>query len=284
LVVDLLSSGCFSAVLRVVADLGNSRLKWGRVDPSGRLVESIALPTEGGDAWDAAWAGWDPSGAGGSSWAIATVNPPVAERLAGFLRDRGASPPRWFRSAADVPIRHELEHPGTAGADRALAVAAAVARHGRSPGRPGLVVSCGTAITVERISGAGAWQGGAIAAGLGLSARALHLLTAQLPLVHPVEAPPAWGASTRPALEAGVFWGAVGAVRELLARQASVLSPTPWLVWTGGDAPSLAPWVPWDGASVVPDLVLEGLARVAFGSRTSPEEIGRGGLSADGVD
>jgi type III pantothenate kinase len=56
----------------------------------------------------------------------------------------------------------------------------------------------------------------------------------------------------------------VGAVRELLARQASGLSPEPWLVWTGGDAPLLAPWIPWEGATVVPDLVLNGLARLAF--------------------
>lgn len=246
-------------MLRIVADLGNSRLKWGRVDPSGRLVESLVLPTEGRGAW----AGWDPAGAEPSSWAISTVNPPVAERLAALLHDRGITAPRWFRSAADVPIRHELEHAEMAGADRALAVAAAVAMH--EPGRPGLVVSCGTAITVERVSGEGAWQGGAIAPGLGLSARALHRLTAQLPQVRPIEAPPAWGRSTRPALEAGLFWGAVGTVRELLARQADGLSPAPWLVWTGGDAPVLAPWVPRDDAAVVPDLVLNGLARVAFG-------------------
>jgi type III pantothenate kinase len=250
-------------VLRIVADLGNSRLKWGRVDPSGRLVESLVLPTEGGSTWEDAWAGWDPVGTEPSSWAIATVNPPVAGRLSAFLHDRGISAPRWFRSAADVPIRHELEHAEMAGADRALAVAAAVAMY--EPGRPGLVVSCGTAITVERVSGDGVWQGGAIAPGLGLSARALHLLTAQLPQVHPTEAPPAWGRSTRPALEAGLFWSAVGAVRELLARQAAGLSPAPWLVWTGGDASVLAPWVPWDDAPVVPDLVLNGLARVAFG-------------------
>ena len=47
-----------------------------------------------------------------------------------------------------MPIRHQLEHAETAGADRALAVLAAVARHPQ--GGPGLVVSCGTAITVER--------------------------------------------------------------------------------------------------------------------------------------
>lgn len=260
-------------MLRIVADLGNSRLKWGRLGPDGGLRETLVLPTGETDAWERAWAGWDRAGAGAaeSSWAIATVNPPLAARLAEFLDRRGVSRTRWFRSAADVPIRHDLDQPETAGADRALAVAASIARRESTPepenkrDRPGLVVSCGTAITVERITGEGVWEGGAIAPGLGLSARALHLLTAQLPLVLPTETPRAWGRSTRPALEAGIFWSAVGAVRELVARQAEGLSPSPWLTWTGGDASLLAPWVHWEGSRVVPDLVLEGLARLAFG-------------------
>ena len=89
-------------------------------------------------------------------------------------------------------------------------------------------------------------------------------MTAQLPLVTPRQAPPPWGNATVPALEAGVFWGVVGGVRELLTRQAAGLGTRPWVVWTGGDAEVLAPAVAWEGAEVVPDLVLRGLAAVAF--------------------
>ena len=248
-------------MIRIVADLGNSRLKWGRVDPDGRLGATIALPTDDPAAWASAWDAWGLSG-GGSSWSIASVNPPLADWLGRFLEGRGVASIAWHRSAIEVGVRHDLEHPRTAGADRALAVVGALGIHeGRGPG---LVVSCGTAVTVERISGDGIWQGGAIAPGLGPMAKALHLLTAQLPEVSPREAPSPFGRSTIPALEAGVFWGVVGAIRELLARQAIGLEPTPWLIWTGGDAPTFARWVEWPGAEVVPDLVLEGLA--ALGS------------------
>jgi type III pantothenate kinase len=253
-------------VLRIVADLGNSRLKWGRIGDDGRLEETVALPLDDTSAWDASWRRWNPAGSKASAWAISTVNPPLAERLLAFLREQGIGAASWYRSAAEVPIRHALEHSETTGADRALAVAGARAL--QPPGIPGLVVSCGTAITIERIAANGTWQGGAIAPGLTVSARALHLQTAQLPLVCPSgdPAPPAWGRSTRPALEAGVFWGTVGTIRELLARQAAGLEPPPWLVWTGGDAEALAPRIDWsDGAArVVPDLVLEGLARIAW--------------------
>ena len=77
---------------------------------------------------------------------------------------------------------------------------------------PGLVVSCGTAITIERVAPEGLWQGGVIAPGLFLNARALHMFTAQLPLVWPDQSAPFWGRGTIASLEAGVFWGTVGAL------------------------------------------------------------------------
>jgi type III pantothenate kinase len=252
-------------VVRVVADLGNSRLKWGRIDDSGQLVESIALPTNETPAWVAAWDRWSDAGWPLSSWAISSVNPPVSKGLQTLFRCMGVTDTTWFCSAADVPLQHELEEAETAGADRALAVAAAI---GLAPRRgPGLVVSCGTAITVERISEQGIWQGGAIAPGLRVAAGSLHNQTAMLPLVDLHAAPPCWGASTRPAVEAGVFWGTVGAVRELMDRQKADLSSEPWEIWTGGDAALLASAVAGNDARVEPDLVLLGLCRVLCSSK-----------------
>ncbi len=251
---------------RIVADLGNSRLKWGLVDLDGRLASTVALPTHDPTTWAYAWDAWG-LGELETAWSIASVNPPLADRVGRFLEGRGVRQIRWYRSASDVPVRHELDHPEKTGADRALAVVGALAiQLGRGPG---LVVSCGTAVTVERISAEGVWQGGAIAPGLGPMARALHLLTAQLPEVAPTEAPNSFGRSTIPALEAGVFWGVVGAIRELLTRQAEGLKPLPWVLWTGGDAATFAPWISASpSSSVIPHLVLEGLSRKDSGLGT----------------
>jgi type III pantothenate kinase len=251
-------------VVGVVADLGNSRLKWGRVDETGRLAETIALPLNETPAWVAAWEKWSRAGAPLSSWAISSVNPPVSKGLRTFLRYMGVTNATWFCSAADVAVQHELAEPESAGADRALAVAAAIGLAPRD--RPGLVVSCGTAITVERISAQGIWQGGAIAPGLRVAARALHSQTALLPFVELKQAPPCWGASTRPTVEAGVFWGTVGAVRELLGRQISDLGNEHWVIWTGGDAALIAGAVAGSAARIEPDLVLLGLCRAFFAS------------------
>ena len=244
---------------RIVADLGNTRLKWGELAETGQVEGVLALSADDPSAWEAVWAD------GPSRWAISSVNPPAAKQLERFLAARGVTDIRWYRSAVEVPVRHGLLHPESTGADRALAVAAAVAN--APAGRPGQVVLCGTAITVERVSAEGVWQGGAIAPGLALSARALHARTAQLPEVVPQTVPNAWGNATGPALEAGIFWGVVGAIRELIKAQAVGLGEEPWVIWSGGDAERLAPHVSDGPPRIVPNLVLVGLAAAAFGAR-----------------
>jgi type III pantothenate kinase len=248
-------------VTRIVADLGNTRLKWGWVGPDGSLRESSALPIDDPDHWTRFFDAWVGPGSA-SSWGISSVNPPVARRLEAFLSSRGSCAIQWFDSAAKVPVPHNLLHPETAGADRACAVLAA--QHLHPSGGPGIVVSCGTAITVERISVEGRWEGGAIAPGLGVSAQALKRHTAQLPLVKVDEPPPAWGRSTEPAIASGLYWGTVGLIRELVQKAALDLSPRPWLVWTGGDAPLFVHSLKWEESHLIPDLVLMGLTFAAF--------------------
>lgn len=248
----------------IVADIGNSRIKAAVLEADGRPGPMRAAEVDRPDLWSGLLPN-DLPPAERDRWAIATVDPRAADALARFLEERGAEVVRWFRSAEDVPQPHDLDQPARTGADRALAVLAARSLIPES--RAGHVVLCGTAITVERVDAEGIWRGGAIAAGMDTVARALHVRTAQLPEIDTAfseRVPAAEGRSTLPALAAGVFWGAVGTVRELLHRQAenqgNGASP-PWLVWTGGDAERLAPQIAWNGPSrVVPDLVLRGMA------------------------
>lgn len=250
---------------RIVADLGNSRLKWALLDARGVPGPTASLPLDDPRAWGVVLDGWRHAGGDDEAWAVSSVNPPLARRLEAFLDERQVRDARWFLTAAEVPVPKAVEGAETGGADRALAVLGASRLLG--PGRPILVVSCGTAITVERVDAGGVWQGGAIAMGLGLCARSLHHFTAQLPMVEPGPDAPTWGRSTVPSLEAGVYWGTVGAVRELLTRQRPDLGGEPLVVWTGGDAYRLAPGVEGPAARVVPDLVLQGLVHAAFPSQ-----------------
>jgi type III pantothenate kinase len=95
-----------------------------------------------------------------------------------------------------------------------------------------------------------------------MTARALASGTDLLPLVEqavPVEVPPVLGKSTVGAIRSGLFWGSVGAVRELVSRIADDLAGTPQLFVAGGDAEKLAPYLSAD-VQVVPELVLTGIA------------------------
>jgi type III pantothenate kinase len=257
-------------VIRFVADVGNTRLKLARLDDAGALSLSQveACEVHDRDARRAAierLGGQDP----GARWTIASVNPPA---LDGLLAELAGPPVRLVRSALDVPMRHALVHPESTGADRAVGVreAARLQALDLQRGCGGQVVLAGTAITVERIDRDGAWTGGAIAIGPGLAASALGSRTAQLPVVAaaPRDLPPAsWGVDTDSALRAGLHWGAVGAVREILSRQADSgegLGPAPWLVIAGGDAAWIASGLNDPRAQVRPHLVLEGLAAMAM--------------------
>lgn len=246
-----------------VADIGNSRLKIARIDDFGNLRDHRAHALDVPSEWEAldAWVASIPEDA---RWSIASVNPPATDRFQVRLAPRSV---RLVNSAADVPIPNHLERPESTGADRALAVLA-----GRRLGRPGewgLIVSCGTAITIERVLEDGTWDGGVIAPGLMLAARSLGRSTAQLPHVDLSHDAPCWGRSTVPAIQAGVFWGTVGALRELIARQREA-RPEPWLLWTGGDAELLARHVENGPPLICPDLVLQGLGLLAAHGDSSP--------------
>ena len=122
---------------RVVADLGNTRLKWGLVDDAGRIAEVVALPLNETPAWVAAWQKWTDGGAKLTEWTISSVNPPKAQGMQTLLKCYGVSGATWFRSAADVGVRHELTEPEDRGCrSQALAVAAAIELAPR-PARPG---------------------------------------------------------------------------------------------------------------------------------------------------
>ena len=231
--------------MHFVADLGNSRLKWARAVAAGHLEEKVALPLDPA-AWAEAWSQSAVLGHEPTWWSISSVNPPVATLLAEFLQARQIGGVTWFQAAAEVPVLKAVEGAEIGGADRALGALAGLRL--MPPGQPGLIVSCGTAITVERVSRQGVWLGGAIAPGLGTMARALHLRAAQVPMIDtrqidPDHPPPAWGPGTVSSLAAGIFWGTVGLVRELLARQKIDLDGDPWVIWAGGDAVLLAPYV-----------------------------------------
>jgi type III pantothenate kinase len=136
----------------------------------------------------------------------------------------------------------------------------------------------GSAITVDLVSADGAFCGGAILPGLAMSARALYEFTDLLPLIDMrdlTEPPPALGTATVPAMQSGLFWGAVGAVRELIQQLTGGAAAD--VLLTGGAGPAVAQLL-GPAARYVPHLTLAG---IAIAQNRDQSSKGSGGVFAE---
>ena len=98
-----------------------------------------------------------------------------------------------------------------------------------------------------------------------MSARALHDYTDLLPQIEMCELsepPEPLGKATEPAMRSGLYWGAVGAVRELTSRMMVDPSVEPEIFVTGGAGPVVAKLLS-QSAHHVPHLTLAGIALTA---------------------
>lgn len=190
---------------------------------------------------------------------IGSVQRAGAERLSRWLAETCPAVRVRHLALRDFPIRVELPQPERVGLDRlAGAVAANRLRH---PSRAAITIHVGTAITVNLISATGAFCGGAIAPGISISAKALDQFTdllPHIPLEELNEPTPPLGKDTIGAIHSGLFWGAVGTMRELVARLSAPLDAPPEVFITGGAAPAVAKLVD-PAATHVEHLVLSGI-------------------------
>lgn len=255
----------------LVVDVGNSRIKFGVCLDWAKAVSSrlpeltavMAVPVAStAYPWDQLKAA---IGGAAPVCLAASVNPPAWDVL---LRNwpRAIWPePRLLRDNSDLPIENATQHPAGVGTDRLLkAVAGNVLR---LPGQPLILVDCGTATTVDWITASGVFAGGAILPGLRLSSQALHDHTAQLPLIVPedfqTDRPSAVGVETIAALRSGIYWGQVGAIRELIHRMsADHPGESPRVLLTGGAGEIVARELGY-GEAYHRDLTLQGLAVTA---------------------
>lgn len=256
----------------VAVDIGNSRIKFGLFEtlagdalqgPASLPLPARTLEIDPRRQDFAALEEWlAPIRPSEASWWVASVQRSFTSRLLTRLRDSSALQVLLL-SAADLPLRVELPRPDMVGIDRLAAALAA--REAREPDRPVVVIDVGTAITVDYLDSSGAFRGGAILPGLAMAARALHEFTDLLPLIEMQELaePPApLGTSTTGAMQAGLFWGAVGGIKELATRLAAGALSPPQVFLTGGAAANVAALVaPY--AQHVPHLTLAGIALAA---------------------
>jgi type III pantothenate kinase len=157
-------------------------------------------------------------------------------------------------------IQLKVDQPQAVGADRALnAIGAQSLMAGDK-----IVISFGTATTVDHIGGDGAYLGGIIAPGVNLSLEALVSAAAMLPRIA-IEAPDTdsvIGRTTESQMLIGIYWGYVAMIEGLLARMKAEIGRPVKVLATGGLAVLFQKHEHLFDL-VEPDLTLKGLAILA---------------------
>ncbi len=132
-----------------------------------------------------------------------------------------------------LPVPPRVDEGTIVGPDRLVNTAGAFDRHGGDL----IVVDFGTATTFDVVAEDGAYIGGMIAPGVNLSLEALHMAAAALPHIDVTRPQKVIGTNTVECMQAGVYWGYVGLVKEGCARIKAERGRAMKVIGTGGLAP-----------------------------------------------
>ena len=242
--------------MNLLVDLGNSRLKWAQSAPS---IWHTGVAVHAGEnmqaVLDTAWGKLArPEKILMSSVATSDA---CGTLLAWCQRHWSLAPVVIHAQMEQLDVKHCYVQPETLGADR---WAALIAVRGLTKTNA-CIVDCGTAVTVDALAANGEFRGGAIFPGLQLLRASLLQGTGGIRAVQG-KAYSALACSTPDAVAGGTLQGLIGGVTRLLEEQMRALGAGTQVFVTGGDAPLLLPRLKIP-AKEVPDLVLQGLARIA---------------------
>jgi type III pantothenate kinase len=133
-----------------------------------------------------------------------------------------------------MPILYD--NPKEVGADRIVNSVAAFHRWQQGL----IIVDFGTATTFDVVNPQGAYLGGAIFPGLGISSEALFSRTARLPRVELTPPPSVIGRNTVNSIQSGLIYGYVAMVDGLVERMKNEVDYPVKVVATGGLSPLIA--------------------------------------------
>jgi len=153
-----------------------------------------------------------------------------------------------------LPIPVWLDDPAQVGPDRVVAAAAAYDVVEDAV----VVADFGTAVTIDLVDKHGVFQGGAIMPGFEICLQGLYENTALLPKVELTRPTEPWGRNTADAIRCGLYYGAIGALEEIVRRYAERIGTWPQVVMTGSGGELIHQDCPFVD-NYVPNLVVKGI-------------------------
>ena len=163
---------------------------------------------------------------------ICSVVPQVGTAVTNAISKLFSIVPLVLGPGVKTGLNIRIDDPAQLGADLAAGAVGALAEYTM----PCIVIDMGTANTISVLDRNGAFLGGVIAAGVGLTLEALTNGTSQLPSVH-IEAPRSViGRNTADCMKSGLVLGAAAMLDGLIDRIEDELGEKAAVVATGGRA------------------------------------------------
>src|SRR5579859_320087 len=163
---------------------------------------------------------------------ISSVVPPMDSTLREVCERYFHLDPLFVEPGIKTGMPVHYDNPAEVGADRIVNGVSAFEKYGG----PCIVVDFGTATTFDAVSKKGEYLGGVIAPGIGISAQALFVNTARLPLVDIRQPAKIIGTNTVASIQSGLFFGYLGLVDGILGRLLAQMGSDTKVVATGGQA------------------------------------------------
>jgi type III pantothenate kinase len=253
--------------MKLLLDLGNTRLKWALLAPNGEWTSQDALD------WDAIASGallplWQSLPLPLHVFGASVVDDARERQIEALVDQLFQRQPIWLRTpAAACGVRNAYAEPHRLGVDRFLAMIAAM-HEGKAPC---ILASVGTALTLDALAGDGRHLGGWIAPGPPLMQRALLDNTTRVQLDHAGHVVDA-ADNTMDAVASGCWHAAAALIERFHARMRTRFEQSPTLRLSGGDAATVLPLLSLP-AELVHDPVLRGLAVWANAQRDASASV-----------
>lgn len=186
---------------------------------------------------------------------LCSVVPEVIFSLKGACQKYFGLTPFILQAGVKTGLRIKYRNPLEVGADR---IANAIAGTHLYTNKNLIIVDLGTATTFCAITKQSDYLGGSIIAGLKLSMESLETKTAKLLSVEIVAKNEVLGQSTVESLQSGLYYGHLGAMREIITRMTKecFYEEKSFIIGTGGFSSLFEKEKIFD--SIIPDLVLKG--------------------------
>ncbi len=244
-------------------DIGNSQIYGGLVTENGEIVCRFRKASKSGASSDEIGIflravirenGFDYCDI--KHIAICSVVPEVVHSIGSACVKYFEISPFLLTNEVETGLQNQYTNPLEVGADR---IANAIAGVKLYPHQNLVIIDLGTATTFCAINKARDYLGGSILSGLRLNMESLMSKTSKLPSFEVIAPESALGKNTVESLQSGLYFGHLGAMREIIARLKTECfgGEKPFVIGTGGFSSLYRDEEIFD--AIEPDLVFTGL-------------------------